>query len=252
MLTTNVLLRCFLVRCSDSIGTCFTIDVDNRQYIVTAYHVVTSFDSQNCPLEIYNKHYFGGWQCLPIELVGHYIDPDRDEKDKDGVSVFAPKQQISVTFPLPPTAEGITCYDDLYILGFPYGASGGVSPKDAAKLHRGFPLPLAKKGILSAWYLEEGVMLLDAYNMKGFSGGPVIMKSDKHSKNGKDFVVVGVVSGYPFERAPVYLSIDDEEIEIPSVHFQENTGLTIAYSIDHAVKLIRQQPNPIGFDLSDV
>ena len=246
MLTNNVLQRCFLVRCGDMTGTCFTIDVDNRQYIVTAYHVTRYFEDQNRTLKIYNEEHFGGWGGLPFELVGHYTDPNKDEENTDGISVFAyQKQRFSWTSPLQPTTNGITLYDDAYILGFPYGAKGGIGSEELSGLNRGFPLPIAKKGILSALYSEEGVMLLDAYNMNGFSGGPVVMKSKEEG-----LVVVGVVSGYQFKRTPVYLSIADELKQLSFAHFQENTGLTIAYSINHALALIDQ--NPIGFGLSDV
>lgn len=242
MLTTNVLQRCFLVRCGDITGTCFTIEVDNRQYIVTAYHVVKSFDSYNCSyLDLYNENLSreGPWVRLPVELVGHYID------DVDGVSVFAPKYQVSITYSLPPTQEGIVHYDDVYILGFPEGLKGGIDAESTKDANRGYPLPIVKKGILSAWYIREGMMLLDTYNMHGFSGGPVIMKS----RETKDFIVTGIVSGYRTRKAPVYLSIENQQSQKSFAHTLENTGLTIAYSIDHAVKLICQQSIPIGFNL---
>lgn len=239
MITTNVLQRCFMVSCGDSQGTCFTIDVDNRQYIITVRHVVESFYSQRCPLVIHKneEEYFR----VPVEPVGCYIDEKC--KNKDGVSVFAPKQQISVTYPLPPDRDGISMYDDVYILGFPYGVHGGVGPQSVDNLNAGFPLPVGKSGILSASYDEEGVMFLDAYNMSGFSGGPVVMKSSKKYK------VVGIVKGYSSQEAPIYQVLGGEEKELPA-YFWENTGLTFAYDIRHAVELI--QSNPIGFDLSGV
>ena len=240
MLTTNVLQRCFLVRCGNSMGTCFTIDVDNHQYIVTAYHVVENF-GLNCPLEIYNESLLDKprWIRLRIELVGHYTD------GVDGVSVFAPKKQISPTHPLEPTQAGIIHYNDVYILGFPEGLKGGVDITSTKDANRGFPFPIGKKGILSAWYIKEGVMLLDAYNMRGFSGGPVIMKSNETN----EFIVIGIVSGYRTRKAPVYFSILNHQSQKSVAHIMENTGLTVAYSIEHAVKMIREQSIPIGFNL---
>ena len=42
MITINVLLRVFQLKIGDSTGTCFTIDHNGRQYIITAKHVVSS------------------------------------------------------------------------------------------------------------------------------------------------------------------------------------------------------------------
>ena len=40
MITATVISRIFHIKFGSSIGTCFTIDVDNKQYFVTAKHVV--------------------------------------------------------------------------------------------------------------------------------------------------------------------------------------------------------------------
>ena len=40
MITTNVLQRTFHLKYGANSGTCFTIDIDGRQYVVTARHVV--------------------------------------------------------------------------------------------------------------------------------------------------------------------------------------------------------------------
>ena len=38
--TTNILQRTFRMRHGDNVGTCFTVDVHNRRYLVTARHLV--------------------------------------------------------------------------------------------------------------------------------------------------------------------------------------------------------------------
>ncbi len=41
MIKNNVIHRVFYLRYEDNAGTCFTIDIDGRQYFVTARHVVS-------------------------------------------------------------------------------------------------------------------------------------------------------------------------------------------------------------------
>ncbi len=44
MTIANILNRTFHMSYGGSTGTCFTVDVDGRQYLVTARHVVQSTD----------------------------------------------------------------------------------------------------------------------------------------------------------------------------------------------------------------
>ena len=45
--TSNVLLRVLMIRAGDKIGSAFTIDVDGRQYLVTAKHVVANLKERD-------------------------------------------------------------------------------------------------------------------------------------------------------------------------------------------------------------
>ena len=59
---------------------------------------------------------------------------------------------------------------DVYFLGFPYDLTN-----DGGTINRNFPIPLIKKGILSAIQVGEvKTLLLDGHNNPGFSGGPVV------------------------------------------------------------------------------
>src|SRR5712691_1662146 len=44
LITANFIHRTFRIRCGPSIGTAFTVDIDGRQYLVTARHVIAQFD----------------------------------------------------------------------------------------------------------------------------------------------------------------------------------------------------------------
>jgi len=127
---------------------------------------------------------------------------------------------------------------DVFFLGFPFGLAS-----DSRDLNGGFPFPLVKKATLSAInFGPNAVMLLDGLNNPGFSGGPVVYTKPGSAR--LDYSVAGVISGYRFNR----LSVDHGSDSTP-LTVNENTGIIIAYSINHAVRIIEN--NPIGFPLPD-
>ena len=65
MIPTNVIYRIFQIRWNDRSGTCFTIDVDGKQYLCTARHCLRDFDSGQ--IKIFHE---GTWKNLGVELVG--------------------------------------------------------------------------------------------------------------------------------------------------------------------------------------
>ena len=226
MVTTNILQRTFRIRYKKSCGTCFTIDFENRQYIVTARHIVKSIVGQS-NVEIMQEE---KWKNLQVKLVGH-------SKGDVDISVLAADILISPTYPLAPTQKGLTLSQDVYFLGFPYG----FGSKTTSSTNRNFPLPFVKKAIVSQLDDKDYIML-DGHNNPGFSGGPVVF----HPKSiGNDLSVAGVVAGYHFHEEPVYQ--EQEQKESPIGYYEYNTGIIVAYNIQHALDLIRQ--NPIGVEL---
>ncbi len=226
LMTTNILQRTFRIQYGGSTGTCFTVDVDCRQYIITARHFVSSIAGPNL-LQIQHEN---TWKSLAVELVGH------GQGDID-VTVLAPPVQISPTHPLPTGTAGIVLSQDVYFLGFPYDLTN-----DGGNLNRNFPIPLVKKGILSAFQVGEvKTLLLDGHNNPGFSGGPVVCQIVNDRSN--ELTAIGIVSGYHDEPKPIYVG----ESETPFTYY-DNTGIVVAAAIDHALDLI--QRNPIGFDLT--
>ena len=227
MITTNIVRRTFRIKSTEK-GTCFTIDVDNRQYIVTARHIVKNITHQDT-IKIMQEE---KWKNLQVKLVGH------GKGDVD-ISVLAANLQISPTHPLPATLDGITLGQDAYFLGFPYGLMS-----DIEALNRNFPLPLVKKATVSMVAGRGNYIFLDGHNNPGFSGSPVIYLKNNR---GSDYIVAGVVSGYRYTREPVYQNEEEEQRESPMGYYKSNTGIIVAYSIEHALNLIRK--NPIGVKL---
>ena len=227
MVTSNILQRTFRIKnIKEETGTCFTIDVDNRQYIVTARHIVEGLVGQS----IVSIRYEEEWKGLQVTLVGH-------GKGAVDISVLAAEHWKSVTLPLPPISGEAPMFlgQDVYFLGFPHGLESNVGA-----LNSNFPLPLVKKGIVSRVPSSQETMLLDGHNNPGFSGGPVVFRPPQR---GNDFCVAGVVSGYRFTVEPVYENQGKEQIG----YYESNTGIILAYNINHALELIRQ--NPIGVNL---
>ena len=225
-ITRNILQRTFQFSFGEQQGTCFTIDYDNRQYIVTARHLVASI-TDSATIRIKHEEI---WKNRPVNLVGH------GEGEVD-ISVLAGGVQISPKHPLPPTAAGLTLGQDVYFLGFPYGWTSEVGA-----LNQNFPLPFVKKATVSAVDFNPVRFFLDGHNNPGFSGGPVVFS--KVGEPANQLSVAGVISGYRFGTEPVYL-----EGKPTSLESRYNTGIVLVYEIQHAIDLISQ--NPIGFNLVD-
>lgn len=218
MITTNVLSRTFHIKYGKGTGTCFTVDIDGKQYFVTAKHVVENMKDGD-EVELFHN---GKWTKISVKLTGHSSVSD--------VSVFSISHYI-FGFPLPAEMGGITYGQDLYFLGFPFGIKSNIGA-----LNREFPMPLVKKGILSAIFLDQPgkYFLIDGHNNPGFSGGPVVFKEN----NTNDFKVAGIISSYRYELENTYLNDNPTPIQIKT-----NTGIVIAYTIDNAKELIKKNPN---------
>ena len=174
----RILQRTFHIRCARLIGTYFTVDVARRRYLVTAKHIAGAINHQ-AVVEIAHE---GTWKHLPVRLVGH------GEGEVD-ISVLAPQQLFGGSAPLKIPAP-MTLAEDVYFLGFPFNMS-----LDVGNLNADFPLPLVKRAILSAFFTDRGLVLLDGHNNPGFSGGPVVGSGGER--------VIGVISGYRHQRQAV-------------------------------------------------
>ena len=209
--TSNILQRTFQFRYKGEEATCFSIDVDNRRYLVTARHLVDGIEKDSA-LEVY---FNGRWTSVPIKLVGH------GEGDLD-VSVLAPQLLFGASHPLVTTTAKLVLAEDVYFLGYPYGWRVYMST-----LNDKFPLPLVKKATVSALGLGDSPILLDGHNNPGFSGGPVARRGTSTEQ-----IVIGVVSGYHAERPRV---VDQDGNRGPYTYIM-NTGIVVVYDIRHALQ----------------
>ena len=226
MITSNVIHRTFRLKHGDAIGTCFTIDVAGRQYVVTARHVVENvLPGGDAEVEILHD---GQWKCLPVHVAWLSAQPA-------DVAILAPRLQLAhANTAMEPTADGISVGHQVYFLGFT------EMELFAFPESRGFPMPLARQGIL-AGILDQSRpigLMIDGHNIPGFSGGPVVFKP----QGSNEFRVAGVVSAYRPQPKPVLLAGQETELYIV-----ENSGLVIAYGFQEGINHITA--NPTGVEI---
>jgi len=248
--TTNVYSRVLKIKVGEFTGTAFTMDVDGRQYLITAKHMLSS-PKQTDSIDIYRDNQ---WVQTQVKVV-------RCEDPID-IAVLIPLTLLTQTLPLEPVAEKhFFLGQDVYFVGFPFGLDMEGNAQSGY-----YPFAVVKKAIYSAARNENGgvVLLLDGYNNKGFSGGPIVCH-DLYKAN-SPLYFAGVISGFLPEISPVMIPkkvaagediskvekwrlvklkdgqnavLNDTENKVAL-----NTGIVIGYSIKHAIDLIRK--NPIG------
>ena len=229
--TTNIYHRVFNVLVADGprvldTGTMFVVEVDNREYCITARHIAEHIGGEGIKI-LRNDE----WVSHPAIVVGH-------GEAKVDVSVIALRDVLVPNdgrFPLPLSSEGIIFGQEVMFLGFP----DVYKPAQGLKLHSGFPLPLVKYARLSTTATLEYPMWLDGHNNRGFSGSPLCFTPNRPN----EVCVAGVVTAYQGRKEPVYTENDEDTY----LHILENTGLILAWDIKHALNLIRN--NPIGAEL---
>ncbi len=234
--TANILHRVFKIRLivndngeniDVSGGAMFVIDVDSRQYLVTARHIAERIDSRVQVQVWHNME----WNSIPVRIVGHG-GGDVDVSVLDSSISLVPTEY---RFPAPIGLDGIILGQEMMFLGFPTG----YDVLTTASLDTGFPIPLVKYARLSPMPGQNYPMWLDGHNNEGFSGSPLCFTRDGES----DVRVAGVLSAYQQIPKPVFTQDGYET----GLFHQENMGLALAWDIQHCIDIINQ--NPIGLEL---
>src|SRR4030042_4574299 len=176
----NILNRIFLIKFKDDYGSAFTIEVDNRQYLITAKHIVEGIGDKGTILIFHDSI----WKTLEVRTV--YSDNSAID-----IVVLIPPFQLSRAYDIGTIEEGPILGQDVYFLGFPYEMY-----QDVGDLNRKFPIPFVKKGILSA--IKSDIWYVDGNSNRGFSGGPVVFFE---GNNYKRPFIGAVVSDYYSEQA---------------------------------------------------
>jgi hypothetical protein len=231
-ITSNILQRVFLIRFGERFGSSFTLDVQNRQYLITSRHLVEGIKDGDA-VAIFHEN---EWKSIKVKPL--YIEP----KEIDMIVLVLPNQ-ISPSHSLGASFDQIILAQPVYFLGFPYG----LGMKDRS-LNNGFPLPFVKRGTLSAFEAlptkKSSIIFIDGLNNQGFSGGPIVYVN----QDTKQLTVAGVVSGYRGQQDTVMRKGDkkkgEKETMETDMFVQSNSGLVVGYSIESALEVIAK--NPIG------
>lgn len=225
--TSNVLYRVLRIRTPESTGSAFTIEVDGRQYLITARHLLRGFGSEG-EVELWME---GRWSRFGARA----IYPSRESVDVAALDLGRP---VTVNFPLEASAGGLTLGQQVYFLGYPFGLGTPGAP-----VPPGFgEIPFVKSGIVSAMDdrdPEANLLYLDGHNNPGFSGGPIVFW---HAES-RRFRVAGVVRGYRNEALPVIKRKNLDDPRAPAhndLYTRGNSGIVIGYDIRHIVDAIRR------------
>ena len=155
----NAFERTFEIDTSLDRGTAFTIDRGDRQYLVTARHLLPPDD--------------------PTPEVTASIRLRRDSMRLSLLPVRPPQADAAVApldealtigdLPLPADGDGLVWSQQMYFLGYPYGLATNINSADS-----GERIPFVKSGIWSAVATVDGIytIYLDGHNNPG-SGGVV-------------------------------------------------------------------------------
>jgi S1-C subfamily serine protease len=151
MVPSNVLTRVFFLRLGQDTATGFTIEVDRRQYLITARHVTAATPSAS-EIEVYHNN---AWAKVPFSPIA--VEPQSVD-----IAVLALSQQISELLPIRlGLNKDYFLSQEVFFVGFPYGLT-----VNGHQLNRGFPLPFVKHGIIAATAGGEGEpFMVDGINL---------------------------------------------------------------------------------------
>jgi hypothetical protein len=245
--TNNVLTRVFMVASKYFGGTIFSIDVDAREYWITAKHILTgatqppwgSITDKSASLSILRPA-AEGEQWLKVQFT--VIDPGNDV---DIVVLVASNLLLGDPLPSVATTSGtVGLGSDCEYLGFP------LSHKWRAKFSSGNPIwmPFVKHCTVSTLIdsaNDKKIWFLDGVVNHGFSGGPVVFNTGPNQQ------IFAVVSGF-WAEAPDPKVLSSDAVYSPDKATQtasnepiyQDPGFILAYDISYAIDAIKK--NPIG------
>jgi hypothetical protein len=242
--TMGVLVRTLVLQSQYFRGTAFSIDVDNREYWITAKHMLTgakhppfgSIAETHVTLKLLDPSSRAQkWLTIPFTVID-------TEKDVDIVVLAAASPVLNHPVANPKPEAAATMGADCEFLGFPYGG-GWLAPLEGGKT---FWMPYMKRCSVSGLTTEpQKIWILDGINNEGFSGGPVLFQT------GADQRIFAVVSGYTTEPAEVVPMPDSplgnlrpDNSPRTKERVDVNSGFIIAFDISYAIAAIHS--NPIG------
>jgi S1-C subfamily serine protease len=214
----NVIERIIFIKYNDHYGTGFTVEVNDKQYIITAKHVVEGI-KQNDSIFFFQDNQ---WKKIEVKNI-------KFKNPKIDAIALVPSIQLTPVTNVEFTSMDIVFGQEVYFLGFPFGFITEVG-----NLNNNFPMPFVKKGICSNIdnkSTEVNIIWIDGYCNPGFSGGPIVFR-DIFTENIK---IAGVLVGY----LPEHINVIDEK-EKTELYVKINSGLIYSIGVDSIIKLIKE------------
>jgi Trypsin-like peptidase domain len=204
-----------------TMGSAFYVDFEDKQYLLTAAHVVGADASE---LKIKSKDKWISFPCSVLAI----------DEVEDIIVLKMPISFKSKDIPVELSAEGLLWGQPVWFLGFPFG-DGHVSNLHADGI---LPMPYVKWAFLSSFGSGNAPagMILDGHNNIGFSGGPVGFMPEQGVQK-----FCGLIVGYKEEIEFVEKFIG-EKIEERLI-YKTNTGLIRAVDAWKLLELIASNPS---------
>ena len=223
----EVFPRVFCIRCGSRTGTGFSLDIDGRQYLLTATHVLMGLQEGKV-LELFHG---GKWKPLETRVIAT-APPQID------MTILALNFRITLPeIQLPPLRRSCQVGEEVLCLGFPLGDWKHVEGAETP-----FPPPFLKRGIVA--YASDPssavkTIFIDTVPNLGFSGGPVLCREGETGT----WQVGALMSALEYDHQPIYFG--DSRVLVRPNSGQED--MLVAYEINQALDLINL--NPGGFEL---
>lgn len=217
----GILVRVFRLYVGNDAGTCFTIEHNNEQFLVTAKHLFKKAGFPNdFIVSILKDHSIVNLTCE----IACCIDPV-------DIAVLKPNPSVLIS-PISPVVfklGGAKLGEEAGFLGYPFDFDPvlRILPTTVN------PIPFFKHAYISC-FLDEQTIALDGINNPGFSGSPAFRM------DGGNTIIFGVISGYRYVPSVVYKEEGDKETNT-GLYVKENTGIVYVYSIQKVLDLLEEK-----------
>ncbi len=111
--TSNILLRVFLIKSGAEGGTAFTIERNQKQYLITAKHIVAGLPKSSAKVQVSQD---GNWRDLSFDVI-------ECENPAVDIAVLRIPKSLSITYPIEPSFTGISLGQEVYFLGYCLGSA---------------------------------------------------------------------------------------------------------------------------------
>jgi hypothetical protein len=147
MVPHRIIQRTFYIKYHHFLATGFTLEIENRQFLVTGSHTFAfAHNGDSLEFEVMKD---GKWQKFKSTLYKH-------PNPKVDVAALSLNEDLSPRHAIRYGTNNLYLSQEVYFLGFPYGKY----MVDSSYANNGYPIPFVKKGIFSTIpHDQDGVTL---------------------------------------------------------------------------------------------